>query len=44
LVGVFERKLDGQERVAILLRAVEYQARVLISTSHLKPVTMTACF
>jgi transcription elongation factor/antiterminator RfaH len=43
LLGVFERTLDGQERVAILLRAVEYQARVLISTSHLKVATMIPC-
>lgn len=39
LVGVFEGDLSDRERASILLRTVEYHARVLIEKSRLMPVT-----
>jgi len=36
LIGIFERDLSDQERVVILLEAIEYQARVSIEKRYLK--------
>jgi transcriptional antiterminator RfaH len=33
--GIFERELSGQQRVMILLRSIEYQARVLVEKRFL---------
>lgn len=35
LDGIFEREIGGQERVILLLNAIEYQARVVIEKSFL---------
>ncbi len=35
LSGVFERELTGQKRVVILLKSIEYQARVLVEKRFL---------
>jgi len=38
LVGVFEHNIDSSDRVAILLTAVSYQARILIERKFLEKV------
>ncbi len=35
LSGVFEREISGEERVVLLLTAIEYQARVVLEKSFL---------
>ena len=35
LIGIFERELSDQQRVVILLEAIEYQARVAIEKRYL---------
>jgi len=35
LKGIFEKELSGQERVVLLLSAVEYQARVVVDKAFL---------
>ncbi|MBI4685882.1 MAG: hypothetical protein HY755_11895 [Nitrospirae bacterium] len=35
LIGIFERETKGDERVVLLLNAVEYQARVIVYNSSL---------
>jgi len=35
LRGIFEKELNGQERVVLLLSAVEYQARVVVDKAFL---------
>jgi transcriptional antiterminator RfaH len=37
LIGVFEQELPDGERIVILLKAVEYQARVLIDKLQVSP-------
>jgi transcription elongation factor/antiterminator RfaH len=36
IVGVFDRSLDGRERVVILLENINYQARVITETYKIK--------
>lgn len=36
LEAIFEGELTGQERIAILLKAVSYQARVIIDRNHVE--------
>ncbi len=36
LNGIFERELKGTDRVTILLRAISYQASIVIEKEHLK--------
>lgn len=35
LKGIFEKELNGQERVVLLLSAIEYQARVVVDNAFL---------
>ncbi|MDP2279715.1 MAG: hypothetical protein Q8K51_16010, partial [Nitrospirota bacterium] len=35
LNGIFEKEISGQERVILLLTAIEYQARVVIDKAFL---------
>jgi len=35
LKGIFEKELNGQERVVLLLNAIEYQARVVVDKAFL---------
>ena len=34
LEAIFEKELSGQQRIALLLRAVSYQARVIVDREH----------
>lgn len=38
LTGIFEKEINGQERVILLLSAIEYQARIVIEKSFLLKV------
>jgi transcriptional antiterminator RfaH len=42
LGGIFERELSRGERVIVLLKAIEYQARVFIERRYLRPETEEA--
>ena len=38
LIGIFEKEMDGEERIVLLLTAIEYQARVIIEKSLLMKI------
>jgi transcriptional antiterminator RfaH len=39
--GVFERELDDQQRVTILLEAIHYRARMIIEARHVQAATVS---
>lgn len=38
LIGIFEKEIGGEERIVLLLTAIEYQARVVIEKSLLMKI------